>query len=285
MNRNEVLKKLQQFPDYKGLSQAQISKKLGNNVQSFRNKYHQLELKYSKFDYFEQLPQELQAGILSATVPTLKHSQVLNKSMSHNLHLSQNFYNQFCDLPWSVKEMRKYLNKTRPEKILFFHKSENRTQEFYLRNNNGNYKYIDINIENGQIYYINGAIAVRINELSIKLYDIDLFHMYHIYKLRQCETIKPGYSKAKVLEALDHFYNTRKGEDYKSLMFIFLYLHGNLKQFNQSVPKNEYKYYVISDDEDTTYGKDQLTINELKYRIDQQCQDMYEQLVSTITKL
>jgi hypothetical protein len=124
--------------------------------------------------------------------------------------------------------------------------------------------------------------------------------MYHIYKLRQCDTIKSGfslkakpdfplgkidYSKSKILEDLNTFYNNRKQYNYQYLLFTFMYLRGNLQQFNHLVPKNEYKYYIISDDNKITYGSDHLTSEELKHKLDQQCQAMYEQLVSTISKL
>lgn len=238
----------------------------------------------STFDYFLNLPQELQADILSTTVSTLKQSQLLNKSISSNLHLLQKFYKHFCDLPTSNQEMHAYLNNTLPHKMLFFSNSCTEIQEFRSCDNINNYKYKNIDIDTA-INYNDNDISARINELRLNYYDIDLFHMYHIYKLRYCETIKPGYSKLKILAYLNTFYNTRKGESYKDLVFIFLYLRGNLQQFNQSVPKNEYKYYIISNKENVTYGKDRLTVDELKHKIDQQCQEMYQQLLTTINNL
>jgi hypothetical protein len=69
----------------------------------------------STFDYFNQLPQELQAVILAIDVTTLSYVKLLNKSLFYNIHIVREFYNQYGNLPIDNKEMRTYLIKTLPQ--------------------------------------------------------------------------------------------------------------------------------------------------------------------------
>ena len=66
---------------------------------------------------------------------------------------------------------------------------------------------------------------------------------------------------------------------------LFLYLKMSLKIVDISTYKNEYKYYMVDENNDTIlYGPQQHNINELKYQLSQQCENMVKLLEQQLDK-
>jgi len=121
MDRNKILKRLQTYKKYQGLSQKKIGEQLGN-IHTLRQELASLDAQFkqfAQFAHFEQLPGELQATILEQDVKTLKSSQKLNKKISQSPQVSSSYYHQFCNLPFTLKEIQSYINEVLPNKIMF----------------------------------------------------------------------------------------------------------------------------------------------------------------------
>lgn len=259
-----------------------------------------LQRKYGQFNKFEELPEDLQALILSQSEKTMLAAPRLNTSISRSTPIAYKFYNQFCNLPIDVEEIKTFIEKYLPESFYLCSAYRKIITHLVLDSIN-KYHAITYNIDNRdesnedsnesidqnkQVAVVIKTFRNTITNIFIHEFSIDLKHTYAIHQLRSCETIKPGYSKMKTRESLDTQYNNHFTDQYNDLLFLFMYLRSNLKMFSEPVPANRFKHYeVYPNNETRRYGKDQLNVNELIITLRQHCEKMYQQLITIIDQL
>ena len=260
LDRPAVLKRLRTYRPYDTMSLKKIETQLGNNVASFRKELERLDNSYNRFDQFSNLPPDLQAVILSENKQALSKSPRISKILKNSPTVNNTYYHQFCNNPITFDEIKIYLKYVNPSKILFEEHGKMQMEILNRINNNNiqnnyfrHYLYVNNNLRACYPGKINGG-KVTMNNIMKKEKDIsiDLKNMYYIYKMRQCESIKPGYSKTKVKEFLNLYHDIKYSHTYAILLSTFLYLRENLKLFNQSVPDNVYKYCDVDVNNETT---------------------------------
>lgn len=234
----ELITKLNYYKDYENLTKSNYRKRIGNKDDLIKTLSALESKKLTHFEHFEELLPELQSMIMSQNNETLKKSQMLNKSVTR--YTQQEYYQRYCNLPISKKEIVAY----QPDKMYILVNHRNTvTQERFLiintwaRDDNDYRQYLPkISIKNNIIVYIPGITyhIQNINNIDIDFTShlaIDLLTVYKLLKARHCETIKPGYAKSKILNALKKIQNINRKNDYYSWMNYWMYLTVNCKQF------------------------------------------------------
>jgi hypothetical protein len=74
--------------------------------------------------------------------------------------------------------------------------------------------------------------------------NLDLLTKYLIYKERDCEQIRPGYAKMKILNELDLYYEQIQKDNYLSLQTLNMYLRNNCQMFGL---KNTKPLFMLND--------------------------------------
>lgn len=256
LTKKDILKQLQNNVKYQGKTQKTIFKELGGLYQCRKEL-----VKLRQFHYYEQLPYELQNMILLYS-KALKYYPRLCKR--YNTVTDIAYFNEYCDVPMSINEIKNGLMN--PDKIIFY-----RPDIIQILNRYHNqYYWVELSISNEYLTKFSKEM-VTINSLTSNLYSIDFKNKLAIYQKRRCETIKPGYAKSKILTEInwpDHFYNIQ------SLLYWFMILRLNCKQFNLPVPKNKYSVHI----------RYHLTnVNDIMVNMIKDCHDMQARLIEIIT--
>src|SRR5437868_7393491 len=100
-----LTKSLQDYKMYRHLKQEDVIKKPAYYQQ-------QLSRLQQHFDYFEQLPDDLQGKILSERSHTLRKSPKISQRIRNSPSVNHAYYKQYCHLPISNQELTKYLSTT-----------------------------------------------------------------------------------------------------------------------------------------------------------------------------
>lgn len=238
-------------------------------------------LKPDRFEYFEQLPEDLQDVIFKES-ETLKQSQKLNKTISRiQSPTTLSYYNQYCHLPINANEIQSNIINFKPDQMSFFFHDQ---FQFFYRIFDGSdnilYNGFSIFYDNSKIIHDRYYVA---QDFTSNLATPDLKNMMIIYKQRKCEQIKPGYAKIKTLKVLDTLYKSVDFSDYEQLLILFYYLRSSCKMFHLTYPQDVYKKYLINFNlPNATYGKEKLTLVQLLIQLSEECNVMYNQLVDHI---
>lgn len=289
LDRATLLNQLKTFPKYQDVSKTKIGK--GRYINDLRVELVNLRREVKQFDQFMDLPSDIQATILAEDPTTLKKSLRLTPSLFRSPAISNTYYHQFCNLPLSEKEITSYITNSLPINFLshIFGPTFNNFHRLYRNDTIYNYQYIY-----NQIYLNNNRVLANsgqnfnnpITEIVRPFDNIDYINMYYVYKRRNCERVKPGYAKTKVLEQLNEFYRNIDFNNYQSLLFLFTFFKNHLKIANLESPKNIYKYYQINvNDDKATYGPNAYTKHDLQIMLSEDCEQMYNQLIQYINKL
>lgn len=276
MKRQQIVKELQETSKYRGKTQKYITDKLGG-INNLRSELFQLT---RNFDYYNQLPGELQNVILSES-DTLKYYPRISKQYNNPTDLA--YFNEFCDQLINCKELNNYMQKSMPQTLIAFY--WNRIS-IYNRLYPNNIYYLSILELKRDIYWKSGlGIERRINDIAPAVpHEIDYKNKMAIYQRRRCEEIKPGYAKSKVLDELNQQELTINFNNYQSLLYWFMVLRLNCKQFNLPVPKNIYQHFMVTDETDEKDVYNGYTLNDLMVKLSKECSDMMDHLVDAITK-
>lgn len=115
LKRAEILRELQTYKKYQGKTQKHISDKY-NNITKLRSELYTLQAG-NKFHHYEELPDELQNVILQES-KTLKYYPRLSKKSNTTTDLS--YFNEYCDLPIHDKEIKSYVETTKPKTLIIY---------------------------------------------------------------------------------------------------------------------------------------------------------------------
>ncbi len=235
----------------------------------YLNKLNSFKHFNTHFSYFLQLPEDLQSEIFK--LEGLRYLFRLSKTVGPTLALS--FYERYQSFKITTKQYN-YCIQQNPEKLLV--KCTSNQYRMYTK------------------LYSNHGIAYHSQSISqhgkmergevLPVYDygstFDLLNTYLIYKRRQCEKIKPGYAKNKVLLELNNIKNPCY---YSCLYDLYLWLRLNAKLFNLVVNKNKFKYNVVTN-EKLIYSLKQTNIKDLLVELEQEVLTLKRKLVEAITQ-
>ena len=227
-----------------------------NTLQS-KNKYHTVSTikRYNTFESFTLLLPELQAEIFKKDRKILKIAPMLSKILKNAQPLVYTHCSEFGNLP--------------------LYKIHNISISDIMNEKS----CINISVKQG---------VMTCDKINAGNTVIDLKNMYDIYKHRNYDRVGISYSKVQVKHSLCEFYtNTIQRKDYKNLLFLFLYLELNLKQFdNPSTFDNIYwDFGVDVNDDNGRYGRECFTVAELVLLLVEQTEIMYQQLIDIIDGL
>src|SRR5437868_9840229 len=288
LDRTQVLKRLQTFKEYKGWTQTRLSKHLGNHVSKFRKELDRLE---NQFYYFLALPDEIQAVILSYDRRILKRSMCICKAMALSPPLISMVYHEFCHSKLGGSEIYRYFHFHKPDFVMVYKKDHfncmfKNDMNNCNNNNNTSYgnKYIYLDNYGNRTMMRSGTGFCQTIDLQHYV-TFDVINIFHMFKNRNGETLKPGYNQAKTKDTLKQFYDTIQ-DTYRSLLVMFLYLKINLALFHLKPYKNTYRYFIVDESkENNLYGPDKQTVHELTFQLKHQCDDMFQQLNQCIDTL
>ncbi len=295
----ELLDELTKYPGYESKSQiksmiayryqlktADVRKK---DILKTIHKVHNKLLKVKKlktFDYFEALPEELQADILSRDV--LKKSPYISKSSNKVTKTN------LCQLSITNQEIINYVERESPENIyLFLLKAVNIENKFVVNKFNLNpgkkiqyrclFEAVKLKYDMITIDYVHLGFF-EFKDL-ISPCEPDLLSSYFIYQNRlSCQHL-PNYAKNQIIKILK-LKNSPKSS-YVDLLSWYMYLRTNLLRFPVQLLKNDYiNYEVFLDDKDhiltiEPYMEIETMLNKLKL----DTEHLYNQLLYHINQL
>ena len=261
----------------------------GKKIQINKVTYNQLVKEFGNpvksFEFFEQLPEDLQTDIYSRNLYTLKRSPTISKIANKVTK------NKLCELNITKKEFLNYIHEVIPHTayaIPYVTKSKYNITKFLLMiypSVNTELKYIynlqliekDMNI----VTLSQREDMMKVNFDYMSESEYDLLTSYFIYKRRKtCQHI-PNYAKNQILKLLKLNQNKNKNTYIDELKW-YMYLRTNLSQFPYELPKNEYYDYVITVDD-----KENIT-DDTKFMMLQLQEDnnqLYQALLDQINKL
>lgn len=251
------------------------------------------------FDYFDQLPEELQSDILSRDIKILRQSPYISKLTDKATK------NIKCQLEITITEFENYIKDVAPEYVYLFPALSGLrpTTKFNVNkctliqyptlNNNYERKY---NMLIEWIILKNGVATTSqklIDNTSplinlILKSEYDVITSYFIYNRREsCD--KPHYAKNQVVKLLKLKRDTIDVNDYINLLSWYLYLHTNLLRFPVLLNKHNYfDYKVFLDDKGNIImieSVNEITSSELIMQLQNDTTMLYQQLLSQLQKL
>lgn len=249
------------------------------------------------FNYFNNLPSELQSKIYSENERNLIDAQLISKSSKY---ITQNdFLNQICSKKITETEIKHYINNYIPGHIYFFYNDEFErnismgVMKYNLIDQDGSddyqyylsFDYIET-IDDLISYFIQMKGVVTKNDFKYYYRDPDLLTKYFIYKNRLCDRIQPGFSKKQILNELKEKYNQYYIKDYDSLLDLYLYIKTNLLNFPVLIPKNIFIDYQVDVHKlDVLTNGKKLTYDQLMSTLIDQVDILYIKLIEEINKL
>ena len=263
----------------------------GKKIQINKVTYNQLVKEFGipnvlkSFEFFEQLPEDLQTDIYSRNA--LKRSPTISKTANKVTK------NKLCELNITKKEFLNYIHEFIPltaYAIPYVTKSKYNITKFLLM------IYPSVNTE---LKYIYNAQLIKKDDMNIVTIrqieeifntvnfdymsesEYDLLTSYFIYKRRKsCQHI-PNYAKNQILKLLKLNQNKNKNTYIDELKW-YMYLRTNLSQFPYELPKNEYYDYVITVDDKENIMDDTKFI---MLQLQEDNNQLYQALLDQINKL
>lgn len=252
---------------------------------------------FSQFEQFTSLPTELQSEILSEYKNVLSKTPTINKQVKNIT--KQSFLTDICTLPINNNEIENYLSKYSVDSIIYFYKEELDRRIIHI----GALKYTLINAErtNDLTYNLSFEMVEGIQnllfysilkgeeeEIPIQNLELDLLTQYYIYRERQCDTLKPYFSKMLILTHLKDKYHQYYKSNYRSLLCLYLYLRVNLQHFPVRIPLN----LLLNQDVNTNdeghiikIDNTEMTKEALMTIIINKVDELYQLLLKEINKL
>ena len=262
----------------------------GKKIQINKGTYFELVKEFgnpkqlTSFDFFEQLPEDLQTDIYSLNA--LKKSPTISKTANKITK------NKLCELEITIKEFIQYINEAVPNTAYAFP---------YLTRSKFNITklllgvYPSVKEELKYFYNIqliekdDDIVSLKQSKHVDRVYfdqmlesEYDLLNSYFIYKRRKtCQPIK-NYAKNQILKLLQLNQNKNK-KTYVDELRWYMYLRTNLSQFPYELPKNDYYNDVITVDD-----KGNMTMEDAKpimIQLQADNDELYEALLEQINKL
>lgn len=261
----------------------------GKKIQINKVTYNQLVKEFghpntlTQFDYFEQLPEDLQTDIYSRTA--LTRSPTISKTANKITK------NKLCELNINKKEFINYINEVSPNTVYampYITRYEYNVTKFLLVNYasvNTELKYIynrQLIEKKGNIVTLNQEEFIdKVNFDDLLESEYDLLTSYFIYRRRKpCQDIK-NYAKNQILKLLQSNKNKNKNTYIDELKW-YMYLRTNLSQFPYELPKNEYYDYVVTVDNNGHINMDDAKSIMLQLQADND--ELYQALLNLINK-
>ncbi len=243
----------------------------------------------NQFTHFKNLPLEIQSLIYEANLQSSYRTDKLSNRITKNAYVDK-----ICTKSITFNEIKNYIAEYQPEHIYYFYQEKSeiiqhmKVMKYHLIDDENmlpryGLSYEIVEEDEDETFYT--LIIDALQDSNIEQKEPDLLTQYYIYYLRGCDTIKPYFSKNKVLKQLNNQYNLLYTENHNDLLSLYLYLRVNLYNFPILITKNIYLYYIWSTGEVNTLDNVVLNYDECLKDLYIHIDILYQQLIKQIKKL